>query len=229
MSKYGWTKGTGLGADESGIINPLRVQVEKRKKKSDADGGGWAEPGSRGKIIGGKRKEEDGGKFGAMSEVIVLQNMLENLPDLQAEIAEGLGQEIGEECGEKVRLMLHCEVVSKTNTMQYGRVERLYIEESSRQVFIKFTSQVSALRVRDSFLRPLVRIANFFRLSMSWMVEFSMATPLCQSFTIPRNLSAAFTAKTFGQITYGVCIQVRCLTKIQWAVGALHEHGRYPE
>lgn len=151
MSKYGWTKGTGLGADESGIVNPLRVQVEKRKKKADADGGGWAEPGGRGKIIGGKRKEEDGGKFGAMSEVIVLQNMLENLPDLQAEIAEGLGQEIGEECGEKVRSILPHESILQANTTQYGRVERLYIEESTRQVFIKFTSQVSALRVSEGF------------------------------------------------------------------------------
>jgi len=102
MSKYGWTRGSGLGADESGIINPLRVQVEKRRKKADADGGGWAEPGSKGKIIGGKRKEENAGKFGTMSDVIVLRDMLENMPNLQEEIAGGLGQEIGEECGEKV-------------------------------------------------------------------------------------------------------------------------------
>ncbi|KAG6040178.1 hypothetical protein E4U41_001362 [Claviceps citrina] len=128
MGKYGWTKGSGLGADQSGIVNPLRIQVEKRRKRADADGGGWAEPGGKGKIIGSKRKEE-GGKFGKMSDVIVLCNMLENMPDLQAEIADGLGQEIGEECGEK-----------------YGRVERLYIDPTSRQVFIKFTTQVSALR-----------------------------------------------------------------------------------
>ncbi|KAG8427783.1 hypothetical protein J3459_006351 [Metarhizium acridum] len=64
-----------------------------------------------------------------MSDVVVLQNMLENMPDLQAEIADGLGQEIGEECGEK-----------------YGRVERLYIDQPTRRVFIKFTDQVSALR-----------------------------------------------------------------------------------
>ncbi|RBQ68040.1 hypothetical protein FVER14953_02810 [Fusarium verticillioides] len=102
MSKYGWTKGSGLGADESGIVNPLRVQVEKRRKKADADGGGWAEPGGKGKIVGGKRKEENTGKFGAMSDVIVLRNMLENMPNLEEEIAGGLGQEIGEECGEKV-------------------------------------------------------------------------------------------------------------------------------
>ncbi|RSL90574.1 hypothetical protein CEP52_014548 [Fusarium oligoseptatum] len=129
MSKYGWTKGTGLGADESGIINPLRVQVEKRRKKADADGGGWAEPSGKGKIIGGKRKVEDTGKFGIMSDVIVLHNMLENMPNLEEEIDGGLGQEIGEECGEK-----------------YGRVERLYIDQNSRKVFIKFTNQVSALR-----------------------------------------------------------------------------------
>ncbi|KND91515.1 Splicing factor 45 [Tolypocladium ophioglossoides CBS 100239] len=128
MNKYGWTEGTGLGADESGILNPLRAQVEKRRKKADADGGGWAEPGSKGKILGGRRKEEQG-KFGKMSEVVVLRNMLENMPDLQTEISEGLGQEIGEECGEK-----------------YGRVERLYIDQEARQVFMKFTDQVSALR-----------------------------------------------------------------------------------
>ncbi|KAF4332459.1 DNA-damage repair [Fusarium beomiforme] len=129
MSKYGWTKGSGLGADESGIVNPLRVQIEKRRKKADADGGGWAEPGGKGRIIGGKRKDEDIGKFGTMSEVIVLLNMLENMDNLEEEIAGGLGQEIGEECGEK-----------------YGRVERLYIDQETRRVFIKFTNQVSALR-----------------------------------------------------------------------------------
>ncbi|KHN96648.1 G-patch domain containing protein [Metarhizium album ARSEF 1941] len=100
MSKYGWTQGTGLGANETGITNPLRVQVEKRRKKADAEGGGWAEPKGKGRIIGSKSKDE-AGSFGPMSDVIVLQNMLENMPDLQAEIADGLGQEIGEECGEK--------------------------------------------------------------------------------------------------------------------------------
>ena len=105
MTKYGWSKGTGLGADESGIVNPLRVQVEKRRRKADADGGGWAEPGGKGKIVGGKRRGGDTSRFGTMSEVVVLQNMLENMPDLQAEIADGLGQEIGEECGEKVGVL----------------------------------------------------------------------------------------------------------------------------
>ncbi|KAJ2980379.1 hypothetical protein NQ176_g2676 [Zarea fungicola] len=64
-----------------------------------------------------------------LSDVIVLLNMLENMPDLAAEVEDGLGQEIGEECGEK-----------------YGRVERVYIDVATQRVFIKFTDQVSALR-----------------------------------------------------------------------------------
>ncbi|KAM0333356.1 hypothetical protein ACHAQA_002017 [Verticillium albo-atrum] len=132
MTKYGWTKGSGLGADESGIINPLRVQVEKRKKKSDAEGGGWRDPANKAKILGGQRRDDgkaaDAG-YGPMSNVIVLRDMLEGMEDLQGEIASGLGQEIGEECGEK-----------------YGRVERLYFDVENRQVFIKFTDQVSGLR-----------------------------------------------------------------------------------
>ena len=113
MSKYGWSKGKGLGADGSGIVNPLRVQIEKRKKKSDAEGGGFRDPGGRGKIIGGKKnvpeRETDAGKFGPMSEVIVLRGMVDNM-DLDSELEGdgdgGLMQEIGDECGEKVKYPL---------------------------------------------------------------------------------------------------------------------------
>jgi splicing factor 45 len=109
MSKYGWSKGTGLGADGSGIVNPLRVQVEKRKKKSDAEGGGFRDSGGRGKIIGGKKnapdKASEAGKFGPMSEVIVLRGMVDGM-DLDQEVEGGgdggLMQEIGDECDEKV-------------------------------------------------------------------------------------------------------------------------------
>ncbi|KAI1107099.1 hypothetical protein F4804DRAFT_241135 [Jackrogersella minutella] len=135
MAKYGWSKGQGLGAEASGILQPLRVQVEKRKKKPDSEGGGWAEPGGRGRIIapktgaGPQRAESSGGKFGPMSSVVVLRDMLEGMEDLQSEMESGLGQEIGEECGDK-----------------YGRVERLKIDVEGRRVYIKFTDQVSALR-----------------------------------------------------------------------------------
>ena len=109
MSKYGWSKGTGLGADGSGIVNPLRVQVEKRKKKSDAEGGGFRDPGGRAKIIGGKKKgterDSEAGKFGPMSEVIILRGMVDGM-DLDEEVEGagngGLMQEIGDECDEKV-------------------------------------------------------------------------------------------------------------------------------
>lgn len=109
MSKYGWTKGSGLGAGGTGIVNPLRVRIEKQKKKPDSEGGGFVGPGGRGKIIGSKKatstSESEGGKWGVMSEVVVLRGMLNGL-DVDAELdrAEdgGLMQEIGDECGEKV-------------------------------------------------------------------------------------------------------------------------------
>lgn len=109
LSKYGWTKGSGLGATKSGIVNPLQVKVEKQKRKPDSEGGGFATPAGRGKIIGGKKKApEDEGKFGRMSEVVVLKGMLNGM-DLEAELeGGGLMQEIGEECSEKV---CHCHCI----------------------------------------------------------------------------------------------------------------------
>ncbi|KAL8953787.1 MAG: hypothetical protein Q9222_000352 [Ikaeria aurantiellina] len=111
MSKYGWTRGSGLGATGTGIVNPLRVQVEKNKKKPDTEGGGFVGPGGRGKIIGGKKTgnlqpDSQAGRYGEMSEVVVLQGMIDGL-DLDAEMERandgGLLQEIGEECGDKAR------------------------------------------------------------------------------------------------------------------------------
>lgn len=194
MAKYGWTKGSGLGADEGGITSALRVQMERRRRRADAEGGGWAEPGGKGRIIGGKQAdasgsgkkrgkhaadeeekedEGDGEGFGRMSTVVVLRNMLEGMPDLAAEVEAGLGQEIGEECGEK-----------------YGRVERLFIDVQGRRVFIKFTDQVSALRVGSakdlSILSPLT-LANtarkLGRLSTRSRVASSTAMPSCPSST----------------------------------------------
>lgn len=141
MAKYGYTKGSGLGAQGTGITTALQVKVEKQKKWPDSEGGGFVDRGGKGKIIGGKKKqsaEEEEGKFGAMSEVIVLRNMLGGM-DVEAEMQGGLVEEIGEECGDK-----------------YGRVERVYVWrggdswEEGPPVFVKFTSQLSGLRVRST-------------------------------------------------------------------------------
>ena len=143
MSKYGWTQGSGLGAQGTGIINPLYAKADKRKKKSDAEGGGFVTPTATGKIMGGQKskagQQEAEGKFGAMSEVIKLDGMLNGM-DLNEELGReegGIMQEIGEECGDK-----------------YGKVERVYIardmdtenSDIGPSVFVKFVSQLSALR-----------------------------------------------------------------------------------
>lgn len=142
LSKYGWTKGSGLGAQGTGIINPLYAKVDKRKKKPDSEGGGFVTPSTTARIMGGSKsraaKEEDVGKFGAMSEVVRLRGMLRGL-DVEEEIARGEGgglmQEIGEECGGK-----------------YGAVERVFVNRGEEQgeegpmVFIQFVSPLSALR-----------------------------------------------------------------------------------
>jgi splicing factor 45 len=140
LSKYGWTKGSGLGAQGTGIINPLYAKVDKRKKKPDSEGGGFVVPTTTARIMGGNKsqaaKEDDVGKFGAMSEVVRLQGMLRGL-DVEAEIGReggGLVQEIGEECGGK-----------------YGSVERVFIHregegEEGPMVFVQFVSALSALR-----------------------------------------------------------------------------------
>lgn len=143
MSKYGWTQGSGLGAHGTGIVNPLYAKADKRKKKSDAEGGGFATPTATGKILGGRKskagEQEAEGKFGAMSEVIKLEGMLRGMNlDEELEREEGgIMQEIGEECGDK-----------------YGKVERVYIashagagmSDTGPAVFVKFVSQLSALR-----------------------------------------------------------------------------------
>jgi hypothetical protein len=172
MAKYGWTKGTGLGATESGITTALRVHVEKRRRKPDAEGGGFEGPGGRGRVIApkmGKPKPTSSstststgggvegaaaageGRFGKSSVVVVLDRMLDNLAaDLESEVEAGLGQEIGEECGER-----------------YGRVERIVVDVEGRRVFIRFVEGVSALRVSFFFSFLSFFLFSFFFFSVA--------------------------------------------------------------
>lgn len=144
MSKYGWSKGSGLGASGSGIVNPLRVQVEKQKKKPDSDGGGFVGPGGRGKIIGGKKRGgcdagSEEGKLGVISEVVVLRGMVDGM-DLDAEMGDGgLMQEIGEECGDKVSIIgnaLTSSAFTYSNSMAVWRESLSIAETSPRPQFL---------------------------------------------------------------------------------------------
>lgn len=137
MEKMGYEEGKGLGATGEGITTALKVQAEKRKKKSDAQGGGFATPAAMGKIVGGKKTkktdaDEDDGPHGKMSAVVKFEGMLKGMDVDKAIQDEGILQEIGDEMTE------------------FGKVERLKIwrdhEGGNDEVFIKFTSQLSALR-----------------------------------------------------------------------------------
>jgi len=166
LKKYGWKEGHGLGAQNDGITTILRHQTSsKRKKRPDAEGGGWIGPaGGIGKIVGGKRRktenedegqegdvlEEEGAQTGYGKEkdadgrewsvVAHFQGLLGNIEDVQHEMSEGtLMQDIGEKMGE------------------YGIVERLYVDINGQEnkdigpsVFVKWTSPLSAYRVSSS-------------------------------------------------------------------------------
>lgn len=144
LKSMGWEEGKGLGATGEGITTAIVAKVDKRKKKSDADGGGFVTPANMGKIVGGKKakparngaSEDANDAYGAMSEVIKLDDILANM-DVDKEIQDNnILQEIGDEMSE------------------FGKVERLFIWRDNvgghNEVFVKFTSQLSALRaVKD--------------------------------------------------------------------------------
>lgn len=87
----------------------------------------------RGRIIDKNQRGADEGRFGKMSEVVVLSAMVDGLEDEDEAV---LRQEIGEECSAK-----------------YGNVERVLVDwgrgeaGGTSRVFVQFTSQLSALRV----------------------------------------------------------------------------------
>lgn len=142
MQKMGWVEGKGLGKDNTGITTILQHKAEKRKKKSDAEGGGWAAPAAMGRIVGGKRAKTGGAAADESQEadqsftiVALLEGMLKDV-DVDKELVEGnLMQDIGDRVG------------------NFGQVERLFVARDSAdtdqdgpKVFVKFTSPLSAYR-----------------------------------------------------------------------------------
>lgn len=122
LAKYGWTQGSGLGRDESGIVQPLRVKMTKDKKgqpSNAASAAGSSASSVTAKVVGGEKAKGTGepeGRFGALSEVVVLYGMVDGM-DLDREMegeGGGLMQEIGEECSNKVRTMLDLRRLERT-------------------------------------------------------------------------------------------------------------------
>lgn len=162
LQKYGWQQGQGLGATGTGITTILRHQTEKRKKRSDAEGGGWVTPSAIGRIVGGKKRKTDSEADDTDTDaltwsiVAVFAGMLKDI-NVDVALTQGdLMQSIGDKMAE------------------YGVVERLYIDRSGQaqnieigqddtadtaqsqktqsqttqgpNVFVKYTSALSAYR-----------------------------------------------------------------------------------
>lgn len=131
MEKMGWKKGEGLGKEATGITTILRHEPSKRKRKTDAEGGGWAQPAAMGRIVGGKRTKTDTAidETKAFSIVAIFDGMLKDMDVDRAIEEDNLMQVIGEKME------------------NYGLSERVYIDRASGKVFVKFTSALSAFNV----------------------------------------------------------------------------------
>jgi splicing factor 45 len=103
MKKMGWQKGQGLGAEGTGIKTALKVQVEKRKKKPDALGGGFVGPSGMGRIVGGKKKKDGDDHEPSLSTVLICYHMVDG-KDLDYEMGPdgNLVEEIGLDCNREV-------------------------------------------------------------------------------------------------------------------------------
>lgn len=131
MEKMGWKKGEGLGREATGITTILRHEATKRKRKGDAEGGGWAQPAAMGRIVGGKKTKTDTpiDESKAFSLVARFEGMLRDMDIDQAIEEDNLMQRIGEKLED------------------YGRSERVFIDRATGRVFVKFTSALSAFNV----------------------------------------------------------------------------------
>jgi len=81
MARWGHKEGQGLGANSSGIVEPLTVEKAATQGKGNSKAGGKGPGGitGRGKIINANEDEkarEDRLRFGNPSKVVVLTNMV---------------------------------------------------------------------------------------------------------------------------------------------------------
>ena len=131
MEKMGWKKGEGLGKEATGITTILRHEATKRKRKADAEGGGWAQPAAMGRIVGGKKTKTDVpiDESKAFSLVARFEGMLRDMDVDRAIEEDNLMQRIGEKLE------------------GYGRSERVFVDRATGRVFVKFTSALSAFNV----------------------------------------------------------------------------------
>lgn len=186
MEKYGWQKGKGLGANETGIITPLAMKAEKRKKQPDYKGGKWATPSRMGKITGGKKAKgsDEEGKHGKMGPVVVMGNMLVGL-DLQQELDEGsIMQEIGEELDKAVSSHL---VPSLGTPMIVNSVSRAAVSSASTSTATPWQTTSRCLPSSRTSCRHCVR-------SMRWMAGCSMATQFALATLTATSLRRVTTA-----------------------------------
>jgi len=101
LEKYGYKAGKGLGKNEDGIVEALKVVADKPRKFADAQGGGFQAPRGMGKIVGGKKahgQEEEDLKYGPTSNTIVVVGLADGL-DVDAENCKddgGIRQRIGD-------------------------------------------------------------------------------------------------------------------------------------
>lgn len=146
MMKQGWRKGEALGAEgNKGILDPLlaqKIELERAKQysknhqKGDNRDKGRAMNSARGTIINPQeeqKRQEEIQRYGEVSEVILLENMVANDEDID----DDLPGEIGEECE------------------KYGKIERVFIWPAAHakfqptsfakpRVFVKFSGIAAA-------------------------------------------------------------------------------------
>jgi hypothetical protein len=207
MEKMGWKKGEGLGKEATGITTILRHEATKRKRKGDAEGGGWAQPAAMGRIVGGKKTKSDIpiDEAKAFSLVAKFEGMLRDVDVDRAIEEENLMQRIGEKLEE------------------YGRSERVFVDRATGRVFVKFTSALSAFNVSlltvegyGILLTKIHRLSKQVTAQTSWAMDVSSKV-LSSMLT---NLRKVYTNRcsSYCQCIHVSLVMQSCMTRSEYHV-----------